>query len=159
MKHSGAVAPEFQLPGVTDEGFETHSLSASLDSGPTILSFFPFAFSPVCTRHMCRFRDAEWLSVGDGMDVFGLSCDSAYALKAFRETHEMQIPMLSDRLADVARSYGVQYKAWEGHPLVPKRAIFAIDEDGIIQYAWSTDNANEEPSLGTLQESVEWQYE
>lgn len=45
----------------------------------------PFDFSPACTAELCEFRDAEWLAFTPGLDVFGVSTDSAAVRGARRD--------------------------------------------------------------------------
>ena len=58
----GAKALDFTLP---NQDREPVTLSEQLKSGPVVLAFFPAAFSSVCEKEMCTFRDAasEWNNV------------------------------------------------------------------------------------------------
>lgn len=156
MLEVGAVAPEFEVPGAGKDGIGQHRLTDYLDAGAAVLMFYPFAFSPVCTSQLCRFRDAEWLTVTEHVDVLGLSVDSAYAQQRFREAYDLPFPLLTDRLADVAADYGVRYDEWEHHPAVTKRAIVAVDSDQTVRYTWVTDDATESPTRDELRESIAW---
>jgi len=156
VKEVGEPVPEFELPGVGDDGIELFSLSEFTDDGALILSFYPFDFSPVCTRQLCGFRDAEWLTFTEDVDVVGISVDSAYSHRQFREEYRLSFPLLSDRLASVADEFGVKYDEWEHHPAVCQRAVFAIDDSRTVRYRWHSMDANEEPTLDELQESIDW---
>lgn len=144
------------LPGVGDDGIDTYSLSEFTDGGALVVSFYPFDFSPVCTEQLCGFRDAEWLTFTDDVDVVGISVDSAYSHQRFREEYGLNFPLLTDRLGSVAADFGVRYDQWEGHPAVCQRALFAIDESHTIRYAWRNDDATEQPSLEELKDSIAW---
>lgn len=50
----------------------------------------------MCTEELCGFRDTEWLTLTEGVDVFGISLDSCYAHKRFIEENELNFPLLSD---------------------------------------------------------------
>lgn len=155
-KAVGEFAPEFQLPGVGANGREQFRLSEYTDTGPVVLSFYPFDFSPVCTSHLCTFQEMEWLTVDGDVDVFGISIDSTYAHEAFRRQQDIAFPLLTDRLAKVADAYGVKYDTWEGHPAVCQRALFGIDQNGIIQYQWHTEDATESPTIDEVSNTVAW---
>ena len=155
-KAVGEQVPDFELPGAGEDGIETFTLSEFTETGMLLLSFYPFDFSPVCTSQLCGFREAEWLTMTEDVDVVGVSVDSAYSHKQFKEEYNLTFPLLTDRLASVAEELGVKYDNWENHPAVCQRALFAIDDDRTIRYNWCADDAREQPSLDDLSESVEW---
>jgi peroxiredoxin len=69
-----------------------------------VLAFFPRAFSSVCTTELCTFRDsiAELSKVG--AKVLGVSVDTFFALKAFKDAQHYNFPLLSDFNKTVIRS-------------------------------------------------------
>ena len=155
-KPVGEQVSDFELPGVGDDGIDTFRLSEFTDEGALVLSFYPFDFSPVCTQQLCGFRDAEWLTVTENVDVVGVSVDSAHSHKQFRTEYELQFPLLTDRLASMAAAFGVKYDYWEHHPAVCKRAVFALDDSHTIRYRWVTDDANDQPTLGEIHDAIGW---
>lgn len=154
MVETGAPAPEFTLPGTTGGEITRYRLSDYTEDGAVVLVFYPFDFSPVCTEELCEFRDAEWLTMTNDVDVFGISTDSCYAHNRFIEEYNLPFPLLSDTMGRVTTSYGVAYDEWEHHEGVPKRALITIDDENTIRYQWVTDSAYESPSLDALQASV-----
>lgn len=155
MNGAGHSAPTFSLPGTDgDQEFERYELSEYTDSGAAILVFYPFDFSPVCTTELCRFRDAEWLTVSDDVDVLGISRDGCYSHARFIDAYSLPFPLLSDVEGAVTRAYDVEYDEWELHSGVPKRAVFLVDDEGSIQYRWVTDDAYENPDLMELGREV-----
>lgn len=155
MLTEGTTAPTFTLPG-TDGGteFEKYRLSDLVADGPAILVFYPFDFSPVCTMELCGFRDAEWLTMDESVDVIGISRDACYAHAEFIEANSLTFPLVSDVEGTVTESYEVKYDEWEGHPGVPKRAVFIVDTDRTIEYAWETDDAYENPDIDVLFDKI-----
>lgn len=156
MLEPGRTAPAFVLPGTDGDTRTQYRLTDYTDAGVTLLLFYPFAFSPVCTEQLCDFRDAEWLAVTEEIDVFGISVDSAYAQQRFSQAYDFQFPLLSDRLASVAADYGVRYEELAHHPHVAKRAIFAIDDTRTIRSTWVTDDAYKSPTIEDLEASIAW---
>lgn len=152
----GDQVSDFELPGAGENGIEEFSLYDYTETGPVILSFYPFDFSPICTSHLCAFRDAEWLTVNENVDVLGISVDSAYAHQKFREEYDLPFPLLTDRLASVAEQFGVKYDEWKDHPAVCKRAMFAIDDTNTIRYRWYTEDAMNAPSFSELKATINW---
>jgi peroxiredoxin len=147
-------APEFTLPGIEGEQIEEYSLQNYTEEGAVVLVFYPFDFSPVCSEVMCTFRDAEFLTFTENLDVFGISLDSCYAHQRFIQEYDLPFPLLSDTVGRVTEQYGLDYDKWEHHEGVPKRALVTIDDSNTVQYLWHTDDAYDSPSLQELHQTV-----
>jgi len=128
----GQEAPDFML---RDENGEEVTLS-SLRGRNVVLVFYPLAFSGICTKELHdvtsladRFADAS-------AEVYGISIDSPYALKAFKRDEGIAAHLLSDfhPKGAVADLYGV-YLDQVG---IATRATFVIDKDGKV--AWKQVN-------------------
>lgn len=155
MIQEGSVAPDFTLPGSLGGFEDSYTLTEQTEKGNAILLlFYPFDFSPVCTNELCAIRDAEWFDVMPDVDVWALSGDSVHAHRAFAEAYNLEFPLLSDFAAEVAEAYDIRYDEWEDHTNVPKRAVFLVDADRRIRYAWSTDDALEKPDFFPVSEAV-----
>jgi len=140
----GQKVPEFALP---DADEKTRSLIEFTKRGPVVLAFFPFAFSGVCDKEMCTFRDGFGSLQGAGAQLVGISVDSSYSLKAFAQTYNLQFPLLSDFNKKVAKLYGVLQDPWVGlgYKGVAKRAVVVVDQQKKLRYRWVTDDPSEEP--------------
>lgn len=140
----GQRVPDFVLP---DADKKERRLSEFTQKGKTVLLFFPFAFSGVCDKEMCTFRDSAAKYNSMSAQPVGISVDSAFALKVFAQTYGIQFPLLSDFNKKVSKAYGVLHEKWValGYKGVSKRAAFVLDGKGILRYKWVTDNPGEEP--------------
>lgn len=141
----GQKVPDFALP---DTENKVRSLSKFIQQGPVVVAFFPFAFSGVCDKEMCVFRDGFALLQSAHAQVVGVSVDSSFALKAFSQTYNLPFPLLSDFNKKVTRLYGVLQDPWLvlGYRGVAKRSVFLVDGRGVLRYRWVTDvPANEPP--------------
>lgn len=140
----GQKAPDFTLP---DADRKTRSLGEFTRQGTVVLAFFPFAFSGVCDKEMCAFRDGFGALQGAGAQLVGVSVDSSYSLKAFAQTYNLQFPLLSDFNKKVVKAYGVLQDPWVGlgYKGVAKRATFVVDRRGMLRHRWVTDLPSEEP--------------
>jgi peroxiredoxin len=125
----GDSAPEFSLP---DQDKQVVSL-AELRGTPTLLVFYPFAFSGICTGELCQLRDELSTYSDAGVRVFAISTDPVFSLKAFREKESYEFPLLSDFWPHgaVAQAYGV-FNEKAGMAL---RGTFLIDAEGTIAFA------------------------
>lgn len=145
---------DFELPGTDGGEITTYRLSEYTDRGAVVLVFYPFDFSPICTEVLCDFRDAQWLSLTDGIDVFGISRDSCYAHRRFAEEYGIPFPLLSDTQGEVVEQLDLIYDEWENHKGVPKRALITIDDEHEIRYKWETDDAYDSPSPDELHDTI-----
>lgn len=147
----GDKAPTFELackPG------ETVNVGDSIGRETTVLLFFPFAFSPVCTDEMCHFHDHwnEW----EGLEakVFGISVDSPFVTEKFRQEQNIPFPILSDFNKDVSRMYGALHEDLKGMKGVSKRAAFVIGPDGVVRYAWVSDDPRVQVNFEEIKTSI-----
>src|SRR3989475_2594228 len=129
----GQKVPEFSLP---DYNKQQRSLTEFLQKGTTTIAFFPFAFSGVCDKEMCTFRDGLSRISGAGGQITGISVDSLFTLKAFAQTYGLQFPLLSDFNKKVTKLYGVLQDPCVGYGSkgVAKGAGFVEDTKGILRY-------------------------
>jgi peroxiredoxin len=146
----GETAPRFSLPGTDGTEIREYQLSEHVSEGIVVLVFYPFDFSPVCTRELCAFRDAEFLRLTEGVDVLGISTDSAYAHRQFSSEHNLDFPLLSDNGGSVSRRYGVLKAQWKKHRRVSQRAVIAIDEDRTVQYRWANETMDDDFDVEVL---------
>lgn len=154
MSESAELAFDFSLPGTEGDEISEYRLSDHTAGGAAVLVFYPFDFSPVCTEELCGFRDAEWLSFTNDVDVLGISRDSCYAHKRFIQQYDLNFPLLSDTEGEVIKQFDVMYDEWDHHRGVPKRALMTRDESHDIRYRWQTENAYDAPDMNELEQSV-----
>ena len=147
----GAKAPDFTLP---NEDREPVSLSAELKKGPVVLAFFPAAFSSVCTTEMCTFRDSAAELNKVGANVLGVSVDTFFALKAWKDANHLNFPLLSDFNKSVIRQFGVVNPDMIGLKDIAKRAVFVIDKSGAVRHAEVLDDARNEPDYGKVKQAL-----
>ena len=147
----GAKAPDFTLP---NEDREPVSLSAQLKNGPVVLAFFPAAFSSVCTTEMCTFRDSAAELNKVGANVLGVSVDTFFALKAWKDANQLNFPLLSDFNKSVIRQYGVVNPDMIGLKDIAKRAVFVIDKSGVVRHSEVLDDARNEPDYGKVKQAL-----
>jgi peroxiredoxin len=147
----GAKAPDFTLP---NQDRQQVTLSEQLRNGPIVLAFFPAAFSSVCTKEMCTFRDSmAELSKASGT-VFGVSTDTFFALKAWGDQQKLTFPLLSDYNKDVIRKYDVVNPDMVGLRDISKRAVFVIGRDGTVKHREVLDDARNEPDYGKIKQAL-----
>jgi peroxiredoxin len=113
---------------------------------PVVLAFFPAAFSSVCQKEMCTFRDSMARLGTANAQVYGISVDTFFTLKAFQDQQKLNFPLLSDFNKQAIRDYGVFNEDMIGLKGIAKRAVFVIDRDGIIRHREVLEDARNEPN-------------
>ena len=130
----GQAAPDFTLPYMAPKaggGYENKTMKLSDFKGKqnVVLAFFPAAFSPGCTNEMKAYHQATGQFNASNTTIFGVSVDSTWANKAFREQIGAEFPILSDWNKDLSRKLGIlNEKTGFAH-----RTTFVVDKAGIVQ--------------------------
>ena len=147
----GKAAPEFNL-------FDTEKNKISLSSfrGKNLLIlFFPQAFTGVCTKELCSVNDDISRYNNANAEVIGISVDSVFTLKRFREERHYNFHLLSDFNKEVSALYECLYDNWilemKG---VSKRSAFVVDKTGIIRYAEVLESAGELPNFESINQKL-----
>jgi peroxiredoxin len=144
MPEVGSKAPEFTLPNTAREAVSLSDFKGK----NVVLAFFPGAFTGVCTNEACALRDSMAEFNGMSAEVVGISVDSPFANTGFVERNNLQFPLLSDYGRKAVNDYGIaleNFAGLEGYT-VAKRAVYVIDGEGTIRYAWVSDNPGVEPN-------------
>jgi peroxiredoxin len=144
---TGKPAPNFSL-------FNTDKKKLSLSdfSGKNVLLlFFPQAFTSTCTKELCAVRDDISRYSNANAQVIGISVDSVFTLKKYKEDQHYDFPFLSDFNKEVSALYGCLYDEWildmKG---VSKRSAFIIDKTGILRYAEVLEIAGDLPDFAAI---------
>jgi peroxiredoxin len=137
----GSKAPDFTL---TSQDRQPVTLSAQRGR-PVVLAFFPAAFSSVCQKELCTFRDSIARLGQANAQVYGISVDTFFTLKAFHDQQKLSFPLLSDFNKQAIRDYGVFNEDMIGLKGIAKRAVFVIDKDGVVRHREVLEDARNEP--------------
>jgi peroxiredoxin (alkyl hydroperoxide reductase subunit C) len=144
----GTEVPAFKL-ATEDGGSVTEK---DLKGERTVLVFYPFAFSPVCTDQLQLYEAALGELLERGVTkCCGVSCDSSWSQKAFREKLGVSIEQLSDfePKGAACKAFGVLHEGG-----FPERALVAIDAEGIVRWSYQASMPGELPSVELLREGV-----
>jgi glutaredoxin-dependent peroxiredoxin len=145
-------APAFKL-------YNTEKKQVSLEDfkgSNVVLLFFPLAFTSTCTAELCHIRDNLKLYNDLNAVVLGISVDTLFTLRKFREEQNLNFTLLSDFNKDVSSAYGCLYDEFiYGMKGVSKRAAFIINKDGVLKYSEVLENANEQPNYITIKSHLE----
>ena len=149
MIQPGSPAPEFSLPN--HEGKEV-SL-ADFRGRKVMLVFYPLDFSPVCTDQLSLYQEVLEQIEERGTSLVGISVDSTWAHRAFREKLGITIPLLADfePKGAVTRSYGA-FLDEVGHG---NRSLVLVDEEGLVAWVHESPTPLEIPGANLIFDALE----
>jgi peroxiredoxin len=142
----GQKVKDFTLPKADGKEVGTFKLSENL-AQKLVFAFFPLAFTGVCTKEMCTFRD-EIGCYGDlQAKVYGVSVDSPFTLNKFIEQEKLSFPLLSDFNREAVSIFGVKREQPLGPGLmgVANRSVFVLDKTGTVRWRWFSENPKDLP--------------
>lgn len=153
MSLVGQKAPDFTL---LSHKREKISLADLTQKGQVVLAFYPAAFTGVCEKELCRFRDAMADLNGLNASVVGISVDAPFSNAAFAAKNGVEYPLLSDYARDAVRAYGVALDNFAGMPgyTAAQRAVFIVNGDGVVTYEWIAPNPGVEPDYAAVQAAL-----
>jgi peroxiredoxin len=106
---------------------------------------------------MCVFRDSLGEFENNNTSVVGISVDGPFANKIFKENRHLNFPLLSDYKRETINNYGIVMK--DLGPLkdynAAKRSVFLLDRNGVIKYAWVSDNPLIEPNYDEIKSKLQ----
>lgn len=143
----GDKAPEFSLMDTERKEFT----NSNIKNQTTLFLFFPAAFTSTCTAELCEVRDDIARYNQLNVRIFGISTDSLFTLKKYKEEQQLNFELLSDFNKDVSRAFDSLYEQFKYNMKgVTKRSAIIIDKNGIIQYCEILDNASDVPDFKSI---------
>ena len=140
----GDTAPAFTLRA-TDK----REVSLSEFSGQTIVMvFYPGAFTGVCDKELCAFRDSmDVLNKADAV-VLGISVDSPWANAEFARKYNLEFELLSDLNREAVHAYDASFVGLGGIDgyVSANRVVIIVDSAGVVRYRWVAENPGVEPN-------------
>jgi thioredoxin-dependent peroxiredoxin len=139
----GDPAPEFTS---TDDQGQPWKSSDHIGKKVLVIYFYPADLTRGCTAQACGFRDDTAKLADKGIEVVGVSGDSAENHQVFKKVKNLPFTLLADEKGDVAKKFGVPFgkggtfptKDADGNPITLKRGVtiqrwtFVIGKDGKI---------------------------
>jgi peroxiredoxin len=144
----GTPAPDFTLRREDTSKFTR----GDLEGKTTVLVFYPFAFSPVCTDQMNLYEEVLGELGARGATMYGVSCDSLWALKAFKEKLGVSIEQLSDfePKGETCRAFGVYHEGG-----FPQRALVITGPDAVVKWSYQAPSPSDLPGANLIFDGLE----
>lgn len=139
----GTRAPDFTLS--REDGSEF--TRSDLEGRTTVLVFYPFAFSPVCTAQLNLYDEVLDQLQAEGATLYGVSCDATYTQTAFRDSLGVRIEQLSDfePKGETCRAFGVYHPGG-----FPQRALVVVGPDGVVRWSYQAASPSELPGANLI---------
>lgn len=140
----GTPAPEFTLRAEDGRAFTREDLLGHT----TVLVFYPFAFSAVCTSQLQVYEEVLDELRAAGARMFAVSTDAPDSQRAFRESLGVTIPQLSDfePKGAAARAFGAYFEPGG----MTDRAIVIVGPDGVVRYSHLAQTPGELPGVNLI---------
>jgi peroxiredoxin len=144
MIKPGTPAPEFSLP---DQGGEMVALG-DFAGRKLVLAFYPLDFSPVCSDQLSIYQEVMADIEHMGASLVGVSVDSKYCHRAFREQLNLTMPLLADfhPKGEMSRRYG----AFQEEFGTNNRSLVVVGEDGVVRWSHATSSVKEIPGANLI---------
>jgi peroxiredoxin len=139
----GSPAPEFTLRREDGSSFTNDDLTGHT----TVLVFYPFAFSPVCTDQLNLYQEVLSDLEARGATLHAVSCDASYSQTAFREHLGVSIEQLSDfePKGEACRAFGVYHPGG-----FPQRALVIVGPDGVVTWSYQAASPGDLPGANLI---------
>jgi peroxiredoxin (alkyl hydroperoxide reductase subunit C) len=139
----GSPVPEFSLRREDGSKFTR----ADLEGKTTVLVFYPFAFSPVCTNQLGLYQEVLDEFAARGATLYGVSCDATFSQIAFREHLGVTIEQLSD-----FEPKGATCRAFDAyHPGgFPQRALAIVGPDLVVRWSYQAASPGDLPGANLI---------
>ena len=130
MLATGTKAPEISLSATPDQKIQLSQLNGK----KVILAFYPADWSPVCSDQMALYNEMLKVFHKHNAEVIGISVDSKWCHLAFSQDRKLHFPLLADfePKGEIAKLYEV----YDDEVGECKRALYVIDEKGIIRWSY-----------------------
>jgi peroxiredoxin len=140
---AGSPAPEFILKRGDGEEFTR----ADLEGRTTVLVFYPFAFSPVCTDQLNIYQEVLSELESRGATLYGVSCDATWSQTAFRDQLGVTIEQLSDfePKGETCRAFGVYHPGG-----FAQRALVIVGPDGVVKWSYQAPSPGDLPGANLI---------
>ena len=143
MIEPGEAVPDYTLR----RGDGSKFTRADLEGNTTVLVFYPFAFSPVCTDQLNLYEEVLDELRAEGATLYGVSCDATWSQTAFRDQLGVTIEQLSDfePKGETCRAFGVYHPGG-----FPQRALVIVGPDGIVRWSYQAPSPAELPGANLI---------
>lgn len=150
----GEAVPDFTRPLVTAEGWEDVALSELAGDGSVLLVFFPMDGGG---KSIYTWREITRRGWGDeDLTVVGLSISTPFDHVRFIEERDLDYALYSDPQNEIAEAFGIVHDLHGMTGMAePRPAMFLLDEDLTVSYAWVATEWPETPPYDEVEHELD----
>ncbi len=141
----GTTAPDFTLKNQDEKDWKLSDHKGK----NVVLLWYPLDWSPTCEKENCKI-DAGPVKFPEGTVVVGISRDSTWCHKAWKESKGMKHDLLADPLLQVTAQFGLVHPA----KFISHRATVVVDKTGKVAFADVQEKTGEERVWGPILDAV-----
>ena len=145
---AGVPAPDFTLARHDAAPFTRADLTGRI----SVLVFYPFAFSPICTDQLSLYNEVLDDFTERGATLYGVSCDAVWSQQAFKAQLGIAIEQLSDfePKGATCRAFGVLHPGG-----FPHRALVLVGPDAIVRWSYEAPSPGDLPGANLIFDALE----
>jgi peroxiredoxin len=149
MIEPGTKAPDFTLPNQDGDQVSLGDFAGR----KLLLVFYPLDFSPVCTDQLSIYQEVLGEIEAKNASLVGVSVDSAFCHRAFREHLNLTMPLLADfhPKGEMSAAYGA-YREDRGST---NRSLVLVDEDGFVRWSYASPSTREIPGANLIFDALD----
>jgi peroxiredoxin len=142
----GANAPDFTLKTQDENDWKLSDHKGK----NIVLLWYPLDWSPTCEKENCKISNEPVLAGADTV-VVGISRDSTWSHKAWKNHYKIKHDLLADVMLDVTKQYDLQHpKA----PFISHRATVIVDKSGKVAFVEVQENTGAERNWAPIQAAL-----
>ena len=126
----GQEAPDFSLDAKPGEKISLQGYRGQ----PVVLAFYPADWSPVCGDQLALYNEIYSEFQKHNAQLIGISVDGAWCHQAYSKSRKLEFPLAAD--FEPKGAVAIKYGAYRSADGIAERALFVIDENGIIQWSY-----------------------
>jgi len=141
----GTIAPDFTLKTQDEKDWKLSDHKGK----NVVLLWYPLDWSPTCEKENCKISK-DPVMFGSDTVVVGISRDSTWSHKAWKDAKGLEHDLLADPLLEVTAKFGLVHPA----KFISHRATVVIDKTGKVAFADIQEKTGEERVWGPIQAAV-----
>lgn len=142
----GNEAPDFTLKTQDEKEWKLSDQRGK----NVVLLWYPLDWSPTCTTENCKLS-TEPVLAGDDTLVVGISRDSTWSHKAYKDHNRISHDLLADPMLEVAKLYGMEHPAV---PFISHRGTVIVDKQGNVAFVQVQESTGDERDWAPIQEAL-----
>ena len=141
----GTTAPDFTLKTQDEKEWKLSDQKGK----NVVLMWYPLDWSPTCEKENCKISEKP-LTTDPNTVVVGISRDSTWSHKAWKQAKGIKHDLLADPKLDVTKQYGLIHPAG----FISHRATVIVDKSGKVAWVGVQEKTGDERNWSEVQDAL-----